>query len=83
MDVVYGRATWTLVAGAADNATTPLPRITKPMDRPQVTQYTEYIGGMTIGVILPSLRAMLRKAVWSTRAWTYQESERRFLYELL
>jgi hypothetical protein len=74
MDVVYGMATWTLVAGAANNATTPLPRITEPTDSSQVAQHTECISGMTIGVILPSLPTMLKKVVWNTRAWTYQES---------
>lgn len=74
MDKIYGRATWTLVAGSADSATSPLPRLVGSTGRPQSAQYTESLGDLTICVILPSLQATLQNAVWDQRAWTYQES---------
>lgn len=74
MDKIYGNATWTLVAGSAESAMSPLPRVTTPTDSSQVIQHTEVITDMTVGVVLPSLQAVLRKTAWDQRAWTYQES---------
>jgi hypothetical protein len=74
MDTIYGQATWTLVAGSADSATSPLPRLTNSTSRPQVAQYTESLGDLTLCVVLPSLQSALQNAVWDQRAWTYQES---------
>lgn len=74
MDVVYGKAAWTLVAASADNANTPLPRTKKLDEHLEVSQYTELVGNMSIGVVLPSLQALLQTSIWDQRAWTYQES---------
>jgi len=74
MDKIYGQATWTLVAGSADSATSPLPRLKNSTGRTQVAQYTESLGDLTICVVLPSLQTALQNAVWDQRAWTYQES---------
>lgn len=74
MDEVYGRAAWTLVAGSADSANTPLPRLKQQRACSKVSQHAESIIDMTVGVVLPSLQAQLSKSAWDQRAWTYQES---------
>lgn len=73
MEAIYTGAMWTLVAGSANNADMPLPRMDEQLDSP-VAQYVRSLGTADFAVTRPSLQVMLQHSTWDKRAWTYQES---------
>ncbi|KAF1947552.1 HET-domain-containing protein [Clathrospora elynae] len=74
MEVIYGNAAWTLVAGSASHADVPLPRMTKQPKVSTIPQYEELVGNISLAAVLPCLQVVLQASIWNQRAWTYQES---------
>lgn len=81
MDVIYTRASLTIVAAGGDDANAGLSGL-RPGSR-NLTQVTaEYSPDLTIMAVQPDCQTALEAATWNTRGWTYQERllSRRYLF---
>ena len=73
MDIIYKKAVLTIVAAAGSDCTAGLPRAHP--GAPKLLQITERVAGRMFMLAQPSLNVVLKHAVWSTRAWTFQETK--------
>jgi hypothetical protein len=71
MDKVYGRASVTIVAAYGENSNAGLPGIT-PRSRRRC-DVDVLVDGISVIAGLPTFHETLRKSVWETRGWTFQE----------
>ncbi|KAG6330062.1 hypothetical protein ID866_9026, partial [Astraeus odoratus] len=81
MDLVYGKATFTVFAASGDGVRAGLPGLSEGTRPP--TQHIQVIQGLHLAIPLPSLREAAAKTIWNTRGWTFQElvlSRRRLFF---
>lgn len=71
MDSIYANAELVVVAAAGGNADIGLPGIGRT--ERLISQRTEEIGGMHFITAQPSVERVLKKSVWNSRGWTFQE----------
>lgn len=70
MDRIYSEASLTIIAVAGDNPDYGLPGVGTTPRRPQ--RYVQ-LGEIAIVEMFLQTNASLKKSIWSSRAWTYQE----------
>ncbi|RGP81170.1 hypothetical protein FLONG3_707 [Fusarium longipes] len=82
MDLIYERAWLTVVAGCGHDVSTRLPGVKEGTRKPRQDMY-QICPGVELGIIT-GVDSLLKKSVYETRAWTFQEQvlSRRVLYFL-
>jgi hypothetical protein len=72
MDLIYARATLTIVAAFGDDADSGLPGVSWDIPRTQ-QQRRHNVHGLVVANMLDSLDDAVNFSAWNTRGWTYQE----------
>lgn len=81
MDLIYGCAAFTIIAGAGSSVDAALPGV-QPRSRPMKQNIEEISTGLKL-MVLPNLERELLSSTYNTRGWTFQEqilSRRRFIF---